>query len=191
MNCSIPMRGRCRAPPSSGPRRLSRSCCSRPGNVVSQSVAPETRQEVREKLSRLIRSRWFEAPFGGLGFSRMLHDAFAAMQAAPVEVPAAAAGPSARSVCHRDRLQGPPRNAAPQQPAAGAGKRTPHFAELSQHWRPRLRESRWHRSTNWYLPRAPPRAFPVPFRRCRFPRLMRWRASTAKRGTRARRSSSV
>ncbi len=60
---------------------------SRPGNVVSQSVAPETRTEVREKLSRLIRSRWFEAPFGGLGFSRMLHDAFAAMQAAPLESP--------------------------------------------------------------------------------------------------------
>ena len=35
----------------------------RPGNVVSESVAPETRAEVRAKLSRLIRSRWFEPPF--------------------------------------------------------------------------------------------------------------------------------
>ncbi len=60
---------------------------SRPGNVVSQSVAPETRKEVREKLSRLIRSRWFEAPFGGLGFSRMLCRAFSAMQAAPADAP--------------------------------------------------------------------------------------------------------
>ncbi len=52
---------------------------TRPGNVVSASVAPETRREVRSKLSRLIRSRWFEPPFGGLGFSRMLAGAFDAM----------------------------------------------------------------------------------------------------------------
>ena len=60
---------------------------NRPGNVVSQSVAPETRAEVREKLSRLIRSRWFEAPFGGLGFSRMLCGAFDAMKSAPMQSP--------------------------------------------------------------------------------------------------------
>jgi patatin-related protein len=60
---------------------------SRPGNMVSQSVAPETRREVREKLSRLIRSRWFEAPFGGLGFSRLLCNAFTAMQAGPLGEP--------------------------------------------------------------------------------------------------------
>ncbi|MBW8754283.1 MAG: patatin-like protein [Sphingomonadales bacterium] len=51
----------------------------RPGNVVSASVAPETRAEVRGKLSRLIRSRWFEPPFGGLGFSRLIAEALAAM----------------------------------------------------------------------------------------------------------------
>lgn len=51
----------------------------RPGNVVSASVAPETREEVRAKLSRLVRSRWFEPPFGGLGFSRLLCDAIEAM----------------------------------------------------------------------------------------------------------------
>ncbi len=51
----------------------------RPGNVVSASVAPETRSEVRTKLSRLIRSRWFEPPFGGIGFSRLIADALAAM----------------------------------------------------------------------------------------------------------------
>ncbi|MDR2857896.1 MAG: patatin-like protein [Novosphingobium sp.] len=51
----------------------------RPDNVVSASVAPETRAEVRAKLSRLIRSRWFEAPFGGLGFSRLIADALTAM----------------------------------------------------------------------------------------------------------------
>ncbi|MBC2664700.1 patatin-like protein [Novosphingobium flavum] len=52
---------------------------TRPGNVISQSVAPETRAEVRTKLSRLIRSRWFEPPFGGLGFSHLLADALDAM----------------------------------------------------------------------------------------------------------------
>jgi patatin-related protein len=51
----------------------------RPGNVVSASVAPETRAEVRAKLSRLIRSRWFEPPFGGLGFSRLIANALTAM----------------------------------------------------------------------------------------------------------------
>lgn len=52
---------------------------TRPGNVVSTSVARETRSEVRAKLSRLIRSRWFEPPFGGLGFSRLLAEAADAM----------------------------------------------------------------------------------------------------------------
>ena len=60
---------------------------SRPGNVVSTSVAPETRREVRAKLSRFIRSRWFEPPFGGLGFSRLLAEAFDAMAASEVGPP--------------------------------------------------------------------------------------------------------
>ncbi|MBV1687218.1 patatin-like protein [Novosphingobium sp. G106] len=51
----------------------------RPGNVVTASVAPETRAEVRGKLSRLIRSRWFEPPFGGLGFARLIAEALTAM----------------------------------------------------------------------------------------------------------------
>ena len=59
----------------------------RPGNVVSASVAKGTRSEVRAKLSRLIRSRWFEPPFGGLGFSRLLAEAFDAMAAAPTDLP--------------------------------------------------------------------------------------------------------
>jgi patatin-related protein len=52
---------------------------TRPGNVISNTVAPETRLEVRRKLSRLIRSRWFEPPFSGIGFSRLLAEAFDAM----------------------------------------------------------------------------------------------------------------
>ncbi len=59
----------------------------RPGNVVSVSVAPETRSEVRGKLSRLIRSRWFEPPFGGLGFSRLLAEALDAMQHGETDAP--------------------------------------------------------------------------------------------------------
>ncbi|EIZ80037.1 hypothetical protein WSK_1404 [Novosphingobium sp. Rr 2-17] len=59
----------------------------RPGNAVSASVAPETRAEVREKLSRLIRSRWFEPPFSGIGFSRLLCSALTAMAKAPAGAP--------------------------------------------------------------------------------------------------------
>ncbi|HEX4849037.1 MAG TPA: patatin-like protein [Novosphingobium sp.] len=59
----------------------------RPGNMVSASVAPETRAEVRAKISRLIRSRWFEAPFGGLGFSRLLTEALDAMASGGSEKP--------------------------------------------------------------------------------------------------------
>jgi patatin-related protein len=59
----------------------------RPGNVVSSSVAPETRHEVRGKLSRLIRSRWFRPPFSGIGFARLLAEALDAMAASPAESP--------------------------------------------------------------------------------------------------------
>jgi patatin-related protein len=60
---------------------------TRPGNAVSESVAPETRGEVRDKLSRFVRSRWFEPPFSGIGFSHLLRDALDAMAAAPHELP--------------------------------------------------------------------------------------------------------
>ena len=42
-------------------------------------LAADTRAEVRAKVSRLIRARWFEPPFSGPGFARLLADAFAAM----------------------------------------------------------------------------------------------------------------
>ncbi|MDG2002511.1 MAG: patatin-like protein [Novosphingobium sp.] len=58
---------------------LVRFVLSRPGNAISSSVATETRAEVRGKLSRLIRSRWFEPPFSGIGFSRLICEAIAAM----------------------------------------------------------------------------------------------------------------
>jgi len=52
---------------------------SRPGNVVSSTVALETRAEVRLKVSRLIRARWFAPPFSGIGFSQLLCEALEAM----------------------------------------------------------------------------------------------------------------
>ena len=39
-----------------------------------------TRAEVRAKVSRLIRARWFRPPFSGMGFSRVLADALTAME---------------------------------------------------------------------------------------------------------------
>ncbi|MDP3676870.1 MAG: patatin-like protein [Novosphingobium sp.] len=53
----------------------------RPGNVVSSTVAKGTRAEVRSKVSRLIRARWFAPPFSGIGFSRLIAEALAAMAA--------------------------------------------------------------------------------------------------------------
>lgn len=53
----------------------------RPGNAVSATVSPETRQEVRAKVSRLVRGRWFSPPFSGARFSAMLYEAFVKMAA--------------------------------------------------------------------------------------------------------------
>jgi len=59
----------------------------RPGNAVSESVAPETRAEVRRKVSHLVRGRWFEPPFSGLGFSDLLYDGLEAMGKGVPEAP--------------------------------------------------------------------------------------------------------
>lgn len=64
----------------------------RPGNAVSESVAPETRAEVRRKVTQLIKGRWFEPPFSGLGFSRLLHDALRSMASSEIEKPLLPAG---------------------------------------------------------------------------------------------------
>ena len=52
-----------------------------------EEVEPAVRDEVRGKLSRLIRSRWFEPPFSGANFTRDILDAFAAMAALPAGPP--------------------------------------------------------------------------------------------------------
>ncbi len=64
----------------------------RPGNVVSESVAPETRSEVRHKVSRFIRGRWFQPPFSGIGFAGLLYDAFQAMRSSGADKPLLPAG---------------------------------------------------------------------------------------------------
>lgn len=53
---------------------------SRRGNVVSSSVAKETRAEVRRKVSQLVRCRWFAPPFSGEGFTKLLLNALGAMK---------------------------------------------------------------------------------------------------------------
>ena len=60
---------------------------SRPGNVISESVAPETRSEVRRKVSAFIRGRWFQPPFSGDQFSSLLYRALLAMEKGGTEAP--------------------------------------------------------------------------------------------------------
>ncbi len=55
----------------------------RRGGTLRRTVSPEAREEVRFKLSRLVRARWLAPPFGGAGFTAMLLDAFDAMAALP------------------------------------------------------------------------------------------------------------
>ncbi|GAA0866549.1 hypothetical protein GCM10009115_29860 [Sphingopyxis soli] len=56
----------------------------RRGNVIDRTVGEGAQEEVRAKLSRLVRARWFEPPFGGETFSNLLLDAFDAMDEGPV-----------------------------------------------------------------------------------------------------------
>ena len=55
----------------------------RSGDPVDQLVEPGARDEVRAKLSKFVRSRWFEPPFGGKRFLNLVLDAFDAMATAP------------------------------------------------------------------------------------------------------------
>lgn len=52
----------------------------RGGNAVDETVSPETRKEVREKVSSLVRGRWFGPPFSGERFSEMLFEALQSME---------------------------------------------------------------------------------------------------------------
>ena len=52
---------------------------SRRSSALDTVVDPVAREEVKRKLSRFVRSRWFQPPFSGVGFSALLLDALAAM----------------------------------------------------------------------------------------------------------------
>ena len=51
------------------------------GGEAMETVDPDTRAEVRRKLSQFVRARWFEPPFGGEVFTGLLLDALDAMAA--------------------------------------------------------------------------------------------------------------
>ena len=57
----------------------------RRGGTVERTVEAQGREEVRSKLSRFVRARWFAPPFGGPVFTGMLLDAFDAMAKSKTE----------------------------------------------------------------------------------------------------------
>lgn len=59
----------------------------RRGGTVERTVSPETRSEVRRKLSGFVRARWFHPPFGGVTFTNLILDAFDAMATGPAGPP--------------------------------------------------------------------------------------------------------
>ncbi|MEO0643520.1 MAG: patatin-like protein [Pseudomonadota bacterium] len=90
---------------------------NRPGNAVNHTVSPETREEVRRKVSSLVRGRWFSPPFSGDRFSAMLLEAFQRMADRPSGKPLLPAGHLAdlfvtatdfRGHIERLRLNSPP-----------------------------------------------------------------------------------
>ncbi len=56
----------------------------RQGDKWDDGLDASTRDEIHAKLTRFVRSRWFEPPFGGETFDAMLLGAFDAMAAGPV-----------------------------------------------------------------------------------------------------------
>ncbi|CAN5263477.1 hypothetical protein BH09PSE3_BH09PSE3_05940 [soil metagenome] len=51
----------------------------RQGATWDDDLDAETRDEIHAKLTRFVRARWFEPPFGGATFTRLLLNAFDAM----------------------------------------------------------------------------------------------------------------
>jgi patatin-related protein len=52
----------------------------RKGGAVERTVAEGAQDEVATKLSRFVRARWFQPPFGGRQFSQLLLDALQTME---------------------------------------------------------------------------------------------------------------
>jgi len=59
----------------------------RRGGTIETTVDPEARDEVSAKLSRFVRAKWFQPPFGGKGFTNLIIDAFEAMDTMPATEP--------------------------------------------------------------------------------------------------------
>jgi patatin-related protein len=55
----------------------------RKGGTVEQTVSEEAREEIKMKLSRFVRARWFQPPFGGEIFCRLIYDALELMEQSP------------------------------------------------------------------------------------------------------------
>jgi patatin-related protein len=53
------------------------------GSQISDFIGRNVSAEVKGKLSRFVRSRWFQPPFSGPGFARMLYNALVKMTAHP------------------------------------------------------------------------------------------------------------
>ena len=65
---------------------------NRSGGAIEKTVASEAREEVRSKLTRFVRARWFEPPFGGQVLGGMILNAFAAMEKSDIDTPLLPAG---------------------------------------------------------------------------------------------------
>ena len=62
----------------------------RRGSTIDETVEAGKRDEVRRKLSNFVRARWFEPPFGGATFTKLVLDALDAMarsEVGPVLIP--------------------------------------------------------------------------------------------------------
>jgi patatin-related protein len=159
---------------------------SRPGNAVSATVSPETRAEVRAKVSRLVRGRWFSPPFSGARFSAMLFEALMRMREEGDGVPLLPLGyPIDLAVTVTD-FRGHPETLRLNSPAQV--EETEH--RLPINFRARVGESGARRTaprsptrSNWCWPRARRRAFPGPSPRSCSPRSMLWPLPRATHGT--------
>lgn len=59
----------------------------RRGGTIATTVDPKAQDEVSAKLSRFVRAKWFQPPFGGKGFTNLILDAFEAMDTLPATEP--------------------------------------------------------------------------------------------------------
>jgi patatin-related protein len=59
----------------------------RRGGAIARTVSKDSRDEVASKLSGFVRARWFKPPFGGRGLSKLLFDAFEAMDKSDASLP--------------------------------------------------------------------------------------------------------